>query len=40
MLFVYRVAELLGKSAAEVMQFTVAELHGWAAYLEIKNGAK
>lgn len=32
----YRIAQELGKSVAEVMEFSATEVRGWARFLEIQ----
>ena len=35
-MMLYRIAQELGKSVAEVMQFSATEVRGWAAFLKIQ----
>jgi hypothetical protein len=33
----YRIAQELGKSVAEVMEFSATEVRGWAEFLKIQH---
>lgn len=36
-MMLYRIAQELGKSVAEVMQFSATEVRGWGEFLKIQH---
>jgi hypothetical protein len=36
-MMLYRIAQELGKSVAEVMEFSATEVRGWSAFLSIQH---